>query len=110
MTEEGDTYEHLLVTEDFDLSLLATTPGGGYVLSEEEVEGVFDALDILDAAPSSLPGRVRLHPLQRERSPWWSITPPAPAGTAIRILVLPQTRDERGVWVIGPVTRHYSDL
>lgn len=67
---------------------------------------MLDALDALDAAPGTIQNR--LHLLDRELAGWWSLTPADPPGTLLRILLRPERRGGRGVWKLGPVTRHYG--
>ena len=98
----GDEYQNLILTEEFAASLRSADPA----LSEDDITGVLTALDDLDADPTNL--RNRLHRLDRELRDWWSVTPPAPAGTALRVLVKPERVGERGIWRVGPVTWHYA--
>ena len=107
MPEEQAEYQHLLVTPDFERSLSAETADGSLEFSDEEFDGIMEALDILDAAPVDAPGQLRLHAMKVELRPWWSITPPKPPGTGIRVMVRPEQRNGVGVWIIGHVTRHY---
>jgi len=104
---EPPAYKHLFVTPDFELSLASETTDGAFIFSDEEFDGVMDALDILDAAPTEAPGKIRLHAMQVDLKPWWSVTPPKPPGTGVRIMVRPEVRGGAGVWIVGPVTRHY---
>ena len=108
MTDPGRRdFDHLLTTSEFGESLVRRRSDGDNEFSDAEVDGVLAALDVLDAAPTTMPGALNLHELKRERRPWWSITPPTPPGTAVRILVRPERLGNTGLWIIGPVTRHY---
>jgi hypothetical protein len=97
----SDGFLHLLVTSEFALSLKQLDPP----LEDRDREGILAALDELDAEPGRV--RNRLHALDRELAGWWSLTPPAPPGTLIRILVEPVRNPNSPLWRIGPVTRHY---
>jgi hypothetical protein len=102
---EGDEndYKNLAITDEFLASLAALDPP----LSPEDAAGVFDALDELDARPTD--PRNRLHALDRELTGWWSLTPPSPPGTALRVLVEPvRTAAGTGYWHVGPATWHYQ--
>jgi hypothetical protein len=107
MPEKRPEYQRLLVTPDFERSLSAATADGSLEFSDEEFDGIMEALDVLDAAPADAPGQIRLHAMQVELRPWWSITPPRPPGTGIRVMVRSEQRDGAGVWIVGAVTRHY---
>ena len=106
----GDPEElaHIIETDVFRASLHQEGPHAGYAFSTAEVEGVFQALVILDQDPTAFPGSLRLHALKRQDRPWWSITPTEPAGTDVRVLVKPEQRGGKGRWIVGPVTRHYQ--
>lgn len=97
-----DEYTNLMVTEEFVTSLETLHPPA----SDDDIDGVLAALDELDAEPTNL--RNRLHRLDRELKDWWSLTPPAPANPALRILVRPERTATGGIWRIGPVTWHYA--
>jgi len=105
----GDPEElaHIIETDAFQASLHQEGPHAGYAFSDTEVEGVFQALIILDQDPTAFPGSLRLHALKRQDRPWWSINPLEPAGTDVRVLVKPEQRGGKGRWIVGPVTRHY---
>jgi hypothetical protein len=106
-SDPAKEYDHLIAIDDFDLSLLQPGDNDGYEFTDDELDGVDEALGILDQAPADVPGQLPLHPLQRHNRPWWSITPPRPTGTNVRILVRPEPRGG-GVWIVGAVTRHYK--
>jgi hypothetical protein len=100
--DENDDYQNLVITDEFIASLAALDPP----LSSEEREGVLEALDQLETRPTDL--RNRLHVLDRELTGWWSLTPPSPAGTAVRVLVEPvRTAAGAAYWRVGPATWHY---
>lgn len=98
----GDDYENLMVTDEFVASLDALDPAP----SDDDLEGIAQALDDLDAEPANV--RNRLHRLDRELAAWWSLSPPAPASQSLRILVRPERSAVGGFWRIGPVTWHYA--
>ena|ERR1022692_508473 len=93
-------FVNLVVTEEFARSVGQLDPA-----LEVERLGILRALDELDANPALL--RNRLHALDRELRGWWSLTPPTPPGTLIRILIEPVRVGNSGLWRVGPVTRHY---
>jgi hypothetical protein len=97
-----DDYENLMVTLEFAASLQDLDPRP----TDEDVTGILTALDGLDAEPTNL--RNRLHRLDRELRDWWSLTPPAPANPALRVLVRPEQSAAGGIWRIAPVTWHYT--
>ena len=105
----GDPEElaHIIETDAFRASLHQQGPHAGYAFSDTDVEGVFQALIILDQDPTAFPGSLRLHALKRQDRPWWSITPLEPVGTDVRVLIKPEQRGGKGRWIVGPVTRHY---
>lgn len=102
MPNDSGDYENLVRTDEFLISLRNLDPP----LAAAELDGLLDALDDLDAAPGA--AQNRLHPLDRELVGWWSLTPATPPGTLLRILLWPELRGGRGVWKLGPVTRHYQ--
>jgi len=80
--DDPEELAHIIETDAFRASLHQEGPHAGYAFSDTEVEGVFQALIILDQDPTAFPGSLRLHALKRQDRPWWSITPrssqPAP--------------------------------
>lgn len=102
MSAEDDEYENLLVTDEFEASLQTIAPA----LTDDELDGILDVLDELDAAPAKVQNR--LHLLDRELAGWWSLTPATPPRTLLRILLRPENLESGGVWRLGPVTRHYE--
>lgn len=102
MSDEAEEYENLLVTDEFEASLQTIDPA----LTDDELDGVLDAIDDLDAEPAKMQNR--LHVLDRELTGWWSLTPATPPDTLLRILLRPERRGGRGLWKLGPVTRHYK--
>lgn len=108
MVDDVGEFEHIVVTQSCLDSLNQRDDDSDYEFSLEELDGVEQALHILDDHPADLPGLLRLHPMTRQDRPWWSITPPHPAGTDMRLLLQPsRTATGRGVWILGPLTRHY---
>ncbi len=98
----GGDYENLMVTEEFTASVEATCPA----LTDDDLEGLVQALDDLDTAPANL--RNRLHRLDRELADWWSLTPPPPANPSLRIILRPERSAAGGFWRFGPVAWHYA--
>ena len=100
-----DEYENLAVTDEFAESLTRLVPP----VTNDDLDGILDSLDELDAHPAKIPGSLRLHRLDRELADWWSITPLPPADPGLRVLIQPtKTATGRGLWKIGPVTWHYA--
>lgn len=97
------TYRNLILTEEFGQSLLSPEPP----MTDEELDGVVDALDDLDANPAAITRSNRLHLLDRELDGWWSLTPENPPESLLRILMRPEQVNGQGAWRIGPVTRPY---
>lgn len=97
----GGDYQYLMVTDEFVASIRALDPP----LTDDDLGGIVQALDDLNANPTNL--RHRLHRLDRELGDWWSLTPPSPANRSIRILVRPERSSNGGFWRVGPVTWHY---
>ena len=97
----GEDYQNLMVTGEFVASIQSLDPPA----TPEDLAGILQALDDLDAEPGNT--RNRLHILDRELADWWSLTPPPPASQALRILVAPQRDRRGGFWRVGPATWHY---
>ena len=93
-------YQNLMVTDEFVATIGSLDPPA----TPEDIAGILQALDELDAEPAST--RNRLHLLDRELTGWWSLTPPFPADQSLRVLVVPERGHHGGFWRIGPVTRH----